>query len=131
MQKTITISLKRLTRQLIVSTALIVVAGLAIASKGGGGDKKKAANIPFRNNFTPIRTTNGFTLKAGPSYTGSYLLSQEKTSNSISFSTLATYQRGNALFIIPYKYKVNTSPYLNSSNKSNLQVLDLRIKMHR
>ena len=120
-----------MSRQLIISSALVIVAGLAIASKGGGGDKKKASNIPFKNNFTPIRTTNGFTLKTGPSFTGSYLLSQQKTDNTISFSTLATYQRGNALFIIPYKYKVNTSPYLNSSSKSNLQVLDLRIKMHR
>lgn len=131
MKNNVTISLKRLSRQLVVSAALIVVAGLAIASKGGGGDKKKAANIPFKNNFTPIRTTNGFTLKTGPSYTGSYLLSQEKTKNTISFSTIATYQKGNALFIIPYKYKVNTSPYLNLSDRSNLHVLDLRFKMHR
>lgn len=124
--------MRKLTRQAIISALLIVVASLAFASKGGGGDKKKAAaNMPFKNNFTPIRTTNGFTLKTGPSYTGSYLLGQEKTNNTISFTTIATYQKGNTVFILPYKYKVNTSPYLNLGGKTNLQVLDLRIKMHK
>lgn len=131
MQKLATIKLRKLTRKVIISTMLIVVAGLTFASKGGGGDKKKAANIPFKNNFTPIRTTNGFTLKAGPSYTGTYMLSQQRTNNTVSFNTIATYQRGNTLFVIPYKYKVSTSPYLNLSGKTNLQVFDLKIKMHR
>ena len=131
MQKLSTIRMRKLTRKVIISALLIVVAGLAFASKGGGGDKKKAANIPFKNNFTPIRTTNGFTLKAGPSYTGSYLLSQERTHNSVSFNTIATYQTGNTVFVIPYKYKVSTSPYLNLSGKTNLQVFDLKIRMHK
>ncbi|HZE86465.1 MAG TPA: hypothetical protein VE035_19225 [Puia sp.] len=123
--------MRKLTRKVIISSLLIIVAGLAFASKGGGGDKKKATNIPFKNNFTPIRTTNGFTLKTGPAYTGSYLLSQERTRNSVSFNTIATYQTGNTIFVIPYKYKVSTSPYLNLSGKTNLQMFDLKIRMHK
>jgi hypothetical protein len=118
-------------RKVLVSTLLIAVVGLTFASKGGGGEKKKDNSIPLKTNFTPIRTTNGFTLKTGPSYTGSYLLGQEKTDNYVSFHTLITYQKGNSIYIMPYKYKMNTaSVYLNNSG-SNLQLLDLRIKMHK
>jgi hypothetical protein len=123
--------MRKLMRKVLVSTLLIAVVGLTFASKGGGGEKKKDNSIPLKTNFIPIRTTNGFTLKTGPSYTGSYLLGQEKTDNFISFHTLITYQKGNSIYIMPYKYKMNTSSvYLNNSG-SNLQLLDLRIKMHK
>ena len=107
-----------------------VAAGLTFASKGGGGDNKKA-NVPLKTNFVPIRTTSGFTLKAGPTYAGSYSVGTENTHNYVSFNTLVTYEKGNSIYIMPYKYKMNTSSvYLNNSG-SNLQLLDLRIKMHK
>ncbi len=125
------IEMYKITRKAIISVFLLTVFGLAIASKGGGGDKKKATKFPFKNTFTPIRTSGGFTLKAGPSFSGSYFLSQERTSNTLSFNTISTYQRGNTIYVLPYKYKVTTSPYLNLSGKSNLQVFDLKIRMHK
>jgi hypothetical protein len=123
--------MRRLMRQTLASVLLVAVVGLAFASKGGGGDKKSNNKIPLKTSFTPIRTTGTFTLKAGPSYTGSFLLGQEKTKNSISFNSLVTYQQGNSIFIIPYTYKVNTPVLMDGSRKTNLQLLDLRIKMHR
>ena len=126
-----TIAMRKWMRKMLVSVLLIAVVGLAVASKGGGGEKKKDNNIPLKTNFVPIRTTNGFTLKSGPSYAGSYILGQAKTDNYVSFHTLITYQKGNSIYILPYSYKMNTSAvYLNNSG-SNLQLLDLRIKMHK
>ena len=111
---------------------LLAIVGLTFASKGGGGgDKKKSTSFPFKSSFTPIRTTTGFTLKAGPAYTGSYLLGQERTPHYVSLNTITTYQKGNTIFILPYKCKVTTSPYLNLPGKTNLQVLDFRIQMHK
>ncbi len=127
-----TIKMRKLIRQTAVSLLLLAIVGLTFASKGGGGgDKKKATSIPFKSSFTPIRTTTGFTLKAGPAYTGSYLLGQERTPHYVSLNTITTYQKGNTIFILPYKCKVTTSPYLNLSGKTNLQVLDFRIQMHK
>jgi hypothetical protein len=117
-------------RRTLVSTLLIAVVGLTFASKGGGGDNKKAGSIPLKTSFTPIRTTNGFTLKAGPSYTGSYVLGTEKTTNYVSFNTLVTYEKGNSIYIMPYRYKINTSVYLHNSG-SNLRLLDLRVNLHK
>ena len=126
-----TIGMRKLMRKTLVSALLIAVVGLTFASKGGGGEKKKDTRTPLKTNFTPIRTTNGFTLKTGPSYTGSYLLGQEKKDNYISFHTLITYQKGNSIYILPYKYKMNTANVYLNSGGSNLQLLDLRIKMRK
>ena len=125
-----TIQWRKLMRRTLVSALLIAVVGLTFASKGGGGEKKKDNGVPLKTSFTPIRTSSGFTLKAGPTYTGSYLLGTEKTTNYVSFNTLVTYERGNSVFILPYRYKMNTSVYLNNSG-SNLRLLDLRVSLHK
>jgi hypothetical protein len=126
-----TIKMRKLIRQTGISLLLITIVGLTFASKGGGGDKKKGPAFPFKSSFTPIRTTNGFTLKVGPAYTGSYLLGQDKAPGYISLNTITTYQKGNTIFVLPYKYKVTASPYLGLPGKTNLQVLDFRIQMHK
>ncbi|HEX9512598.1 MAG TPA: hypothetical protein VF939_19030 [Puia sp.] len=123
--------MRRLMRQTLVCVLMITIVGLAFASKGGGGDKKSNNRTPLKTEFVPIRTTATFTLKAGPSYTGSFLLGQEKTKNYLSINSLVTYQKGNSIFIIPYTYKVNTPTLMDGSRKTNLQLFDLRIKMHR
>ncbi len=123
-----TIETRKLMRKLLVSALLIAVVGLADASKGGGGEKKNA-NTTLKTSFTPIRTTSGFTLKAGPSLTANYALGTEKTSNYVSFNTLITYQKGNSIYVMPYHYKINTNMYLDNSNNSNLRMLDLRINV--
>jgi hypothetical protein len=87
-------------------------------------------NTPLKTNFVPIRTTAGFTLKAGPSFMGSSIVSTEKTQEYVSFQTLITYQRGNSTFIMPRTLKVNSSVFMHNNSGSNLSLLDLRINMH-
>jgi hypothetical protein len=116
-------------RKLLISASLVAIVGLALASKGGGGDNKKA-NIPLKTNFIPIRTTSGFTLKTGPTYTGSFATTTEKTPQYVSFNTLVTYQKGNMTYIMPHTYRINSSVYLKNNSGSNLSLLDLRINMH-
>ena len=123
-----TIELRKLIRKVMISTSLVAVVGLAIASKGGGGDKQKSTAL--KTNFIPIRTTAGFTLKAGPTYTGSTLLGTQKTKEYVSFNTLITYEHGNMTYIMPRTYKINNSVYLRNNSGSNLSLLDLRINMH-
>ena len=123
--------MRKLMRMTIVSALMIAVVGLTFASKGGGGDKKSNSRIPLKTEFVPIRTTGTFTLKTGPTYTGSFMLGQEKTKSYLSINSLVTYQKGNSIFIIPYTYKVNTPVLMDGSRRTNLQLLDLRIKMHR
>lgn len=129
MLKLSTIELRKLIRTLLISASLVAVVGLAFASKGGGGDKQKA-NTALKTNFVPIRTTTGFTLKAGPTFTGSTIISSEKAPDYVSFHTLVTYQHGNMTYIVPRTFKVNSNIYMRNSSGSNLSLLDLRINMH-
>src|ERR1700733_3312012 len=89
-------------RKICISALMITIVALSFASKGGGGDKRNSLNN--KSEFTPIRTTNGFTLKTGPAYSGSHILSQDKSATSLQLNTVVTFQKGNTTYILPYKY---------------------------
>jgi len=114
-------------KKALTSLLLIVVGVWALASMGGGGNKSKDKAV--KPEFTPIRTTNGFTLKAGPVYHGSIIFGQEKSKNLVSYNSVVTYQKGNTTYILPCKYKLQTSTI--SQSGSSLQMFNLRIKMHK
>ena len=117
-------------KKTIISCAMIRVFALALASSGGGDKKKETLRKP---DFTPIRTTNGFTLKAGPAYTGSHTFNSV-SSNNYTRSTVVTYQQGNKVFILPYKSTsrvVNFTPDRSSYNRNNLNAFDLKIRLRK
>jgi hypothetical protein len=120
--------MKKLTRHISILTVLVIMAILAFASKGGGGEKKSSN---YKNDFTPIRSLNNFTLKNSPTYHGIYTSDVEKDNKRLSFNTMITYEKGNTTYILPYKYKVNISPLCNTPTvpKTNLQFLGVKIKM--
>jgi hypothetical protein len=132
MQVNSTLKLNHMLKKTIISCAMIGVFALALASSGGG-DKKKAETLR-KPDFTPIRTTNGFTLKAGPAYTGSHTFNSVSSNNYITRSTVVTYQQGNKVFILPYKSTsrvVNYTPDRSSYNRNNLNAFDLKIRLRK
>lgn len=110
--------------KLLVAALFLGVAGLAVASMGGEKKARKASKAT--EHFVPIRTTAGFTLKAGPSYKGSLGLNSSKsTSGTLSINTLVTYQKGNTTYIMPYNSRVSvakTTPCNTSTQMLNLKV---------
>ena len=111
-------------RKTLFSVLLVGLGVFAIASMGGGNKSKDKTAKP---EFVPIRTTSGFTLKAGPVYRGSINFGQQKTKELVAFNSLVTYQKGNTVYILPGTYKVQIAPATNST----LQLLNLRLKMHK
>ena len=128
MQANSTLKLNHMLKKTIISCAMIGAFALALASSGGG-DKKKAEALR-KPDFTPIRTTNGFTLKAGPAYTGSHIFSSVRTNNYITHNTVVTYQQGNRVFILPYKGRINVTPD-KSYYRNNLNAIDLKIRLRK
>lgn len=100
---------------------MIGLVALAWASSGGG---RKKTTSTLKSGFTPIRTSNGFTLKAGPQYMGSRVFNNQR--NPLMYNTLVTYQKGNAIYILPYRYKGN-----GAASKNNLNVIDLKVRLHK
>jgi hypothetical protein len=114
---------KGFVKKVCTSLTMIGIAAIAFASMGGGGNKNKSTCVKV--DFTPVRTSGGFTLKAGPSYRGSLTLGQEKHDNVISFNSVISYQKGNTTYILPYKFRVQTF-----ASGSNLQLLRLKLSIH-
>jgi hypothetical protein len=77
---------------------------VAIADKGAG--KRNKSKILLNIN-TPISLRNSisFNLKTGLTYKGSLLAGQETIGSSIMNSSIITYEKGNTIYIIPYKHK--------------------------
>lgn len=123
-----TLNLKDMLRKISAAGILLVgVVAFALASSGGGGSKKKSSSI--RTDFKPVSLNAGFTLKAGPQYAGSMVTSQQRNKHLVRYNTVVTYQKGNTIYIMPYKYTMNTRP--NLGFRSNLQVIDLKIRLQK
>ena len=95
------------------STKIMLVAvllfGTGFSSWADRGVGKKSKNKLELNISTPTTLKNSmfFNLRTGLKYTGSLLIRQQDLfSNSVFSNTLITYQKGNTVYIIPYKHIV-------------------------
>ena len=55
---------------------------------------------------TSLKTDLSFNLKSGLKYKGSLLSGSTKTSTMVMQNTVVTYQKGNTIYVIPYKQKI-------------------------
>ena len=95
----------KVARILLVAVVLLSTLQSALADRGIG--KKSKSKITL-NISTPTTLRNSITLNTrfGLRYTGSIALNQQTSGNSMSSNSLVTYQKGNTVYIIPYKQKV-------------------------
>jgi hypothetical protein len=86
---------------------LVILNGIMITTFAdrGVGKKKTKVSLNIVNN-TSFSKSLSFNLKTGLKYKGSLLSSIETNKNSILYNTLVTYQKGNTIYIIPYKQKI-------------------------
>lgn len=96
--------MKTFTKKLVTIALLFGIAQVAMADRGVGKKKNKT----ILNIYTPttLRSSIGFNLKTGLSYTGSLLSSTQTVGNSIMTNSLITYQKGNVTYVVPYKHKI-------------------------
>lgn len=124
-----TIQMKKLTKHFFFFLSFLIIVSLAFGSKGGDDkDKKKSAKV--KAVFIPLRISSPF-LKNGFTYAGSLVFSTQKEKSTFSLNSLITYQRGNTTVIMPYRYRVNTAAFTILPAQNNLQLLDVKISMHK
>lgn len=112
-------------KKTIFSMAMIGAVALALASSGGG-DKKKSS-VPATGVNT-IKTTPGFSLKAGRSYSNS--LSVKTSNNNFALNnTVVTYRKGNTIYILPSGSNRYNKQQVNTRN--NLNMLNLKLKLRK
>lgn len=89
------------------------VAYVAIADRGGFGRRNKIHfNIVTLNT---LKSSISFNLKSGLSYKGNTILNKQQVNNSIFTNSLVSYQKGNTIYILPYKQKVIIQSYTPAS----------------
>ena len=99
-------------------TAIIVllisfVTYVALADRGGFGRKNK---IHFNIiTLSSLKSSIGFNLKSGLSYKGTTIINHQQVGNSIFTNSIVSYQKGNTIYILPYKQKVLIQSYTPAS----------------
>jgi hypothetical protein len=95
------INLSKLT---LLSVALL---GAALSVLADGGISKKSKSKVTLNISTPttLRNSVSLNLKSGLRYTGSFFVNKGTATRSMT-TNLVTYQKGNTVYILPYKQKV-------------------------
>ncbi len=90
-------------RILSLVTLLTIQMNLLFADRGVTKKRNKVVlNIKTPNNF---KNSLNFNLKNGLKYTGSLITNSVTTTPSI-YNYLVTYQKGNSVYILPYKQKI-------------------------
>jgi hypothetical protein len=90
-----------------IALLLAVLNGIVLttmADRGVGKNKKKTA-VSIANNNSFSRSLS-FNLRSGLKYTGTLLNNTSTSKNPVMYNTLVTYQKGNTIYIIPYKQKI-------------------------
>jgi hypothetical protein len=95
----------KLSKLTLLFAALICTA-LSVLADGGISKKSKSKVTLNISTPTTLRNSVSLNLKSGLRYTGSFFVNKGTVNNSMSINTLVTYQKGNTVYIIPYKQKV-------------------------
>ena len=89
------------------------IAYVAVADRGGFGRRNKIHfNIITLNT---LKSSIGFNLKSGLNYKGNSVIKYQQVGNSIFSNSIASYHKGNTIYILPYKQKVLIQSYSPSS----------------
>jgi len=82
--------------------------GIALSSLADGGIGRKSKSRGMMNIATTSTLKNSISLnlRSGLKYTGSLLTKQQFSGNSVFNNTLVTYQKGNTVYIVPYKHVI-------------------------
>ena len=97
--------MNKFAKNIIAMTVLFCAVNVAMADRGIG---KKAKTKPSFNiaMSTNLRSSIALNIKNGLTYKGSLLSNQTATTGGLLNSTLITYQKGNTVYILPYKHKI-------------------------
>ena len=96
--------MKKLFRILSLVILFTIQMNLSFADRGISKKRSKVVlNIKTPSNF---KSALSFNLKNGLKYTGSLINTSVTSVPSNSFNCLVTYQKGNSVYILPYKQKM-------------------------
>ena len=79
---------------------------VSFADRGAGKKSKNKVILNINTTGSSFRNAISFNLKGGLKYKGSLLINTQQQNNSLISTELVTYQKGNSIYIVPYKQKI-------------------------
>lgn len=99
----------RYTKLTLIAIIFCAATYMATADRGGFGRKNKVHfNIITINT---LKNSIPFNLRSGLNYKGSAIVNSQQVGNSIFNNSIINYQKGNTIYIVPYKQKVLIQSY--------------------
>lgn len=96
----------RIIKTSILAIVLVSTAHTALADRGIGKKVKNKVNLNITTNYNTIKNSLYSNLKNGLTYRGSILVKKQFSTTSIYNNTLVTFQKGNTIYVIPYKNRI-------------------------
>ena len=97
----------------VVVLLICFVTLVATADRGGFGRRNKVHfNIIT---LSTLKSSIGFNLRSGLAYRGNNTLFQQQVNNSIFTNNIVSYQKGNTIYLLPYKQKFLIQSYTPAS----------------
>ena len=91
--------MSKITKTVLLFAVLNGIMFTSLADRGVGKAKKSVAT----NNFKSSISIN---LKIGLKYKGSLLTGVSSNKTFLTVSNIVTYQKGNTIYVVPYKQKI-------------------------
>ena len=95
-----------ITRKILLLSILTGAMFVSFADRGAGKKSKNKVVLNINTNNNSLRNFISFNLKGGLKYKGSLLTNTQQQNNSLISKEIVTYQKGNSIYIIPYKQKI-------------------------
>lgn len=92
--------------KIVVLLAILNGIVLTTMADRGIGKTKKKLHLSSASGTTSIAKSLALNFKSGLKYRGTLLNTVENKKNLILYNTLVTYQKGNTIYVIPYRQKL-------------------------
>lgn len=94
-----------MTKMILVMAMLFGIALSSLADRGIGKRTRNKVDLNITSSNS-LRNSLYLNLRTGLKYTGSLLSNQQTDNNTFNFNNLVTFQKGNTVYILPYKHIV-------------------------
>ena len=91
------LTMSKITKIVLLTAVLNGIMFTSLADRGVGKAKKNNSNF---------KSTISLNLKTGLKYKGSLLTGVSSDKTSLTTNNLVTYQKGNTIYVVPYKQKI-------------------------
>lgn len=97
--------MSKITKIILLVSVLNGFMLISFADKGFSKKSKSKISLNLANS-TSFTNTLTFNLKNSLKYKGSLINNNDNSASSLIYNTLITYQKGNTIYVLPYKQKV-------------------------